>query len=378
MPERLTDTKILALRPKNQRYELRDTVVRGLYIEVGAKGDKVWWIQTSRGQKRERHRIGAFSKDLNSQKARALAESIKVSIRKPSASREVSTVVDLFELYRSSQVGKKRSWRDVQSVWDNWARDRIGHVKLQDLTAHHALDLRDHVAAKSSAIRASKVLNYIRPMFSWATRERRIDANPWVGVAVGETATSRDRVLSETEWQAIWQATYQEPYGDFFRFLMLSAQRKGNVASMRWDEIDGNVWTIPREKFKATRADKARAHEVPLSSALQSILDNRPRLGPYVFGVTGERPLTFGSRQKDRLGELAGVQDWRLHDLRRSAATRMAERKISRFVIERVLGHADIGVTAIYDRANYRDEKRAALEILARLDGRDQHNDGLL
>ena len=134
---------------------------------------------------------------------------------------------------------------------------------------------------------------------------------------------------------------------------------------MRWDEIEGDVWIIPREKFKATRPEKAKSHEVPLSDALSDILSQRPQLGPYVFGVTGQRPLTYGSRQKNRLGDAGNVQDWRLHDIRRTAATRMAERKISRFIIERVLGHSDSGVTATYDRASYRDEKREALAVLA-------------
>lgn len=364
MAERLTDTKIGELKPKDRRYEVRDTVVRGLYIEVGAKGDKVWWVQVSRGKKRERQRIGAFSRELNTLKARTAAESIKFSIRKPSVSREVKTVADLFALYKAAQEPKRRAWRDVQSVWDNWARDRIGHVHLQDLNAHHALELRDFVAGESSEIRASKVLMYIRPMFAWAAKERRMDANPWAGVAVGEIAQPRDRVLSQSEWQAIWDATFEVTHGAFFRFLMLSVQRLDNVASLRWDEIDGDVWTIPREKFKATRADKARAHEVPLSKGLLNILEERPKLGPYVFGVTGQRPLTFGSRQKNRLGALAAVKNWRLHDLRRTAATRMAESKIPRFTIERVLGHADTGVTATYDRASYRDEKRDAVETL--------------
>ena len=196
MAERLTDTKITALKAKSARYEVRDAVVRGLYIEVGAKGDKVWWVQASRGKRRERHRLGAFSKQLNCQAARTQAEGLKSGIRRPSTRQNVNTVGELFELYRTSQIHKKRSWRDVQSVWDNWAQKRIAHINLQDLTAHHALDLRDHVAGKSSPLRASKVLIYIRPMFTWAARERLIDANPLAGVSVGETAMSRDRVLS--------------------------------------------------------------------------------------------------------------------------------------------------------------------------------------
>lgn len=197
-------------------------------------------------------------------------------------------------------------------------------------------------------------------MLTWATGERILDTNPWIGLNATNTIQTRDRVLNSEEWNALWQATFSEAYGDFFRFLMMSAQRLSNVASLRWDEIGNDVWIIPREKFKATRVEKAKAHEVPLSNALKEILNNSARLGPYVFGVTGQRPLTYGSRQKNKIGEKAGIANWRLHDLRRTGATRMAENKVSRFIIERVLGHADLGVTSVYDRASYRDEKREA------------------
>ncbi len=203
-------------------------------------------------------------------------------------------------------------------------------------------------------------------MLSWAADQRIIPVNPWAGLKAGAIAEARDRVLTPSEWQALWEASFTEPYplGPFTRALMLSAQRLSNVASMRWDEIDGDIWTIPKEKFKATRASKAKAHEVPLSKALAESIAEQPNLGPYVFTTLGDRPIVPGSRLKNRLGLVAGFTDWRFHDLRRTAATLMTTGKVSRFFVERVLGHADNSVTAVYDRSSYRDEKREALEVL--------------
>lgn len=366
MAERLNDTKIAALKRKARRYEVRDGIVRGLYVEVGSKGGKVWWLQAARGGKRERIRLGPFP-DIKTADARNQALLVKDEIARPRSSGDVRTVAELFERYKMAREDQRRAWRDVESVWDNWARDRIGHVLVSDVNHHHGLDLRDYVSSKSSASRAAKVLIYLRPMFAWAAKERLIDTNPWVGISTGLAPQTRDRVLSANEWREVWQASFEEPgpFGPFTRVLMLSGQRLSNVAQMRWDEIEDGVWTIPREKFKATRPDKAKAHEVPLSRALTQEIRRIPRTSDFVFNARSHKAIQPGSRQKNRLAERAGVSNWTYHDLRRTAATRMAEGGISRFIIERALGHADQGVTATYDRATYRDEKRNAFEVLA-------------
>ena len=116
------------------------------------------------------------------------------------------------------------------------------------------------------------------------------------------------------------------------------------------------MWIIPREKVKATRTQKAAPHEVPLSRALADLITAQPCLGPYVFTTRGDRPIAPGSRIKARLeadvnAQASELADWRFHDIRRTAATMMAGRGVSRFIIERILGHADSGVTATYDRS---------------------------
>jgi len=173
---------------------------------------------------------------------------------------------------------------------------------------------------------------------------------------------ARDRVLRAEEWRSLWQwgqgALY--PWGPYLRALMLSAQRLSEVAGMRWDELEGDLWVIPGARHKSKRR-----HEVPLSAALVHLLDNLARHDDHVFSVRLGRPAAPGSTVKNRIVRETGVTDWRFHDLRRTGATFMGEGGTQRFIIERVLGHADSSVTAIYDRATYRDEKRAALEVLA-------------
>lgn len=365
MQAKLTETYINNLKHKAERYDVRDTIERGLVLRVGKKfGSKQWHTFVYRGSKRRMVRLGLFP-HLSVRDARMAAIQAKANANAPWTPEHIKTVADLFGEYRTAREPKMRAWRDVQSAWDIWAEELIGHLRLTDISIHHGRELRTHVSKKSSELRGSAVIRYIRPMFGWAVDECLIDENPWAGLKATAIAPPRDRVLTATEWKKVWDATFQDKLGAYFRFLMLSAQRKDNVASMRWDEIEGDLWTIPAEKFKATKREKAKAHEVPLTGELMSILEKQPKLGPFVFGPTGKKQLRLGSREKDRLASKAGVQDWRLHDLRRSAATFMTENKVQRFIVERVLGHADRSVTAVYDRASYRDEKRSALDVLA-------------
>ena len=254
MKIRLNEKNATDFKPKAERYEVRDTIVRGLIFRVGKKGDKVWEVIVSNGPKRKRHRLGMFPA-LSVKEARRVAEEKKQERISIGAGVQEKTVADLFDSYKASKSPIMRAWRDVESVWVNWASDRIGHVRLTDVTFHHGRDLRDYVSGQSSPLRGGAVIRYLRPMFSWAENEGLIPVNPWAGLKAGATSMPRDRILNTEEWRSVWEASFTEdyPFGPFLRTLMLSAQRLDNVASIRWDEIDGDIWTIPREKVKSTK-----------------------------------------------------------------------------------------------------------------------------
>jgi integrase len=169
-----------------------------------------------------------------------------------------------------------------------------------------------------------------------------------------------------------WQATGEDgyPFGMLFRMLLATAQRRDEVSLAEWSEFDleNHLWTIPREKTKGDRV-----HEVPLSPLSVELLDGLPRKGPLLFTTaqTGNRPVSGFSKAKERLSarmeEIAGtpIPPWRLHDLRRTAGTGMAASGVPVSTISRVLNHAEGGVTKIYNRFGYAEEKRLALEAWA-------------
>jgi integrase len=123
------------------------------------------------------------------------------------------------------------------------------------------------------------------------------------------------------------------------------------------------VWTIPKDETKGNRT-----HEVPLSPLAMEVLTTLPRFADnYVFSTTGgAKPISGYSKIKNRADKLVGVEDWRLHDLRRTLGTGLASLGIPVSTISRVLNHKEGGVTKIYNRYGYMSEKRIALETWAR------------
>jgi integrase len=215
---------------------------------------------------------------------------------------------------------------------------------------------------------AHKVREIGKRIASWADDEELIDHNPFLGGKNPVRLTSRDRVLSAAEIAALWRACEQmgPPFGAMIMLLLATLQRRGEVTWMENAELDleRRLWTIP-----AARAKNRKEHFVPLSSLAVEILAGVPLIDErYVFSTRENTRVSGFSKAKRRADELSGVADWRLHDLRRTATTGMAELKVDRRVISKLLNHTPrgvIGVTAIYDRFEYIEERAAAMELWA-------------
>ena len=155
------------------------------------------------------------------------------------------------------------------------------------------------------------------------------------------------------------------PFGPLVKLLILTGQRRDEVARMPWAELDlaERLWRLPRERTKNNRP-----HEIPLSDAAMAVLDSMPRIdGPYVFSTNGEGPASNYAKNKRKFDALlpADMPAWRLHDLRRTVASGMARLGIGLPVIEKVLNHTSgsfAGIVGVYQQHTFADEKRQALE----------------
>jgi integrase len=214
------------------------------------------------------------------------------------------------------------------------------------------------------------VLEVVRSILNWhATRTD--DFNPPFsrGMKRGKKA-SRERILNDDELRLIWKAAESSTsvFGAIVLMCLLTAQRSRKVASMKWSDLDlkSGTWSIPREpRAKETGGD------LVLPDAALAIIEARPRLAsnPYVFAGYGGGPFRgWSSRKRAFDGKLpAGMAQWQLHDLRRTARSLMSRAGVSSEHAERVMGHTIGGVEGTYDRHHYREEKSAALKRLAAL-----------
>lgn len=160
------------------------------------------------------------------------------------------------------------------------------------------------------------------------------------------------------------------PFGPIYRLLLPTGQRLREVAEMTWREIDGDTWTLPEARNK-----NADEHTVPLLPEARAVLADLPRLGRHVFTTTGNSPVSGFTRARERVDKLMveasddPIPAFTIHDLRRTAATGMAGLRFPPHVVEAVQNHRSgtrRGVAGVYNRFDYADEKRAALDAWAR------------
>jgi len=269
--------------------------------------------------------------------------------------------------------------KETRRIFEKHVLPRWRGRDIKSITRRDVLDLLDTIADRRHAGHGEPHLSAVRKLFNWAISRDVVEVSPVARVSKPGAETRRERSLSDDEIRLLWQVLEEVgyPFGPFLRFALVTAQRKGEIASLRWSAIDEalRMWDLPAA---GTKAD--RAHVVPLSPLARAILDEAPRIGELVFTTRGDRQLGGFSKAKSRidrmlieagakqpltvgsLGDPVAVKGWTIHDLRRTAATGMGRLGVSRFILGRVLNHADRSVTGIYDRHEYLAEKRRALE----------------
>ena len=220
-------------------------------------------------------------------------------------------------------------------------------------------------------------------MFSWLKRQRRIESNPCAGVHRPAGPKARDRVLTADEIRWFWRACESvdaplapgapRPFGPLLKVLLLTGQRRNEVAGMTRDELsdDGATWNIP-----GSRTKNGRAHVVPLPPLVRELIASvRAKPGNLVFTTTGTTPVSGWSRMKGRLDAAmlaaareegrAVIPPWTLHDLRRTFVTGMVELRVPPHVVEVTVNHIGgtrSGVAGTYNRSELMDERKEALE----------------
>lgn len=360
--------------------------VPGLYLRVRAAGSRTFVIQWSQGNTQRRSTIGKVGV-LSLDEARKRARKLLVGIDEgsdPIAAKARAKVSDklLFEAVAKEYLEARKSDMKASSL-DQCRRhlqiyfkpfNRVAITKID--RALVAAELRT-IAKARGAVPADRARSTLSAFYGWCIGEGYANDNPVIGTNKASAGISRDRVLTDAELVAVWNATKDNDYGRIVRLLMLTGQRREEISGLRWSELSDGVICLPKERTK-----NSRPHDVPLSEMASSVIAKITPIEDrdFMFG-SGERGFSGYSRAKEALDKAANLEtDWTLHDLRRTMATRMADLGVQPHIIEAVLNHVSghkAGVAGVYNRSTYAAEKRAALDlwgghvamILARAEG---------
>ena len=419
MAKTITAAAVKNYRPGEGRREIPDGGCSGLYLVIQASGHRSWAMRFRRpngkpakltlgpvdlsGQEAESEPV--LDSPLTLASARRLAAEIHrqramgrdvvadydASRRRQKSQHEsrakstyASAAKDFIEQYASK---KTRRWRETArllglaypptggepirikgGLCERWNDKPIAEIDGHDI--HSLIDETRRSGAPGlerrsdgpTEARARVMLSCLSKMFSWLVQHRRVSQNPCKDVHRPEASAARDRVLTDAEIVKFWRATDAErkELSALLKLLLLTGCRLNEVAGMTRAELsdDGATWNIP-----GSRTKNKRPHVVPLAPLARKMVGTGSE--GFVFTTTGRSPVSGWSKIKRRLDAAMKIPPWRLHDLRRTAATGMAEIGIAPHIVEAALNHisgAKAGVAGTYNRAAYAEEKRSALE----------------
>ena len=395
----LTDLTLRKTAAAGARHEIWDTKTDGFGVRISDTGRKVFFlVYRHRGLKR-RLSLGVYGQvSLSEARDRAMEALIKLgkgidpaeelNERKLQSNSPVeaeaerptfgSAVADFLRLYahqnnKASTINEKR-WLLQNTLGNEWADRAVADITRRDVVA-----ILDRYVEKGKVSGANHILTSAKTFFGWCLERELITANPCAGLRKPGRLAVRERVLGrlkpeagpeEDELSLVWKAakSIDYPYGTIVLLLISTAQRRNEVAGLRWSEVDWDkrLWRLPKERTK-----NGLDHTLPLSDLCIDILKAVPRINnTFVFPARGNEEAAFSgfSKCKAQLDQVSGVIGWTLHDLRRTAATRMAKLGVAPHVIEKVLNHVSgtfAGVAGIYNQHDYEREMRQALELWA-------------
>jgi len=369
----LTDRQVAAIKPTTTRVEYVDEKVPGLALRVTPNGAKSWTVRYRHRGRLRRLTLGSASV-IPLVKAREHVRDLLHEASKGAdpatekqAGRKAETIGDLAALYIEKWAKlRKRSWKADDNLLRNKVLPTWQHRAIADITRQDVRGMVEDVAEAGAPIVANRVAALLSKMFAFALDRDLVQASPAVRIPRPGQEHARDRVLTEDELRSLWQefGALDKPMAAFYKLRLLTAQRGGEVTSMRWQDLDlSNAWwTIPAGVSK-----NRLAHRVPLSPTVVTLIETlkTAAMDPVFVLGAASRTKGAGARGKRQQSEAAAtftVPDFRGHDLRRTAASMMASGGIPRLTISKILNHVERSITAVYDRHSYDAEKRAALD----------------
>jgi integrase len=409
---KLTDETVKEARcPDGQKDKLFfDEVLPGFGLRVTKGGSRIFILQYNVGKKKRRTTLGIWGAELTTTKARRKAETLRGQVRDrrdPVAERRAAQAETLLAEAQAQAAAAAAAYT-VETLISEWTAHHLSArsasyrkrvpVELRgalkpwltapagDFGRTDAVRVLDSVKTLHGPVAANRLRAEARSCWSWAVKRGALAVNPWEATPRPlARETPRERVLTDAEVGAVYNAagSVNDPWGVLVRLLILTGQRRGEVAGMRWSELEleaGN-WALPGERTK-----NHQPHTVPLTAEAVALLRTVKRRKGSELVFEGPRQTSFSGfgKLKDALDAALIKADqvlspWTMHDLRRTLATGLQRLGVRLEVTEAVLNHVSgsrSGIVGVYQRHGWEREKVEALKawtenVVRAADGRD-------
>ena len=401
--KKLTHRFVKGLQPPEKPIEYYDENESGLILRLSKAGSKTFAYRYRFSGEARRFTIGMFP-EVSLSDARAKIRELKVKINDgidPQAEKKKRkykpkelTFKELAEIFSKqhlptlAETTRKEYQRHINS--ELLRKHKWGDLYVSEMTDQHVREVLNHKAFKEDAFTmANRIRSTISKIFEFGLKNVgiKLQSNPVANTPIFEQGENvRDRIYNEDEIKELWEYwdTTPEPIRTYYKVLLLTGQRRTETMTMKWAHIERNmackrieisedgrpvpkafladIWTIPKENTKSHRT-----HEIPLSAMVMDLLDKLKTVtgeNEYVFQsprIEGQ-PLNSVKSTTEKIQEDTSISDFRLHDLRRTVATKLEESLVDQIVIEKILNHQAEGVTGKhYQWYNYTDKKKEAL-----------------
>jgi integrase len=365
----ITDSAAKRLKaPAKGQVDYFDSSFPGLSLRVSCGGRKAWTYHYRIGGKLKRLTIDSYpalSVSAAHDAWRKARDEVR-SGRDPGerVERGATDIESVFEEWLKRDQADNRSRHVVEYRLRKYALPKWKGRQITDIKRRDALDVIDAIADRGTIVLARRVHGHLHRLFAWSVGRGIIDFNPLANVDRPGSETRRERVLTDEELVKVWKGadSLRHPYAGIFKLLILTGARRDEIGRLRWSEIvNGNI------ELEGIRTKTGKAHVIPLSTPAREVIEQLPHMvgSPYVFTFGGTAPVNGWTRVKGLLDAASKVSGWVIHDLRRTAATGLQRLGTPLQVTEAVLGHvagSRGGIVGVYQRHDYADEKRAALE----------------
>ncbi|MFP3120188.1 tyrosine-type recombinase/integrase [Rickettsia sp. R2] len=342
--------------PQVKRDVYKDSKEKGLLLIISYGGSKIFYLGTVLSKKYHRIKIGVFP-DLSIHDARAKASELKGEIakgynpveEKAKLSKEL-TFKELYDKYLNeySKINNKR-WKDYAASVDRYAK----HLYNRKISSIQKADIQElfNNLTKTGKYGANRFIEILRPVFSKAIEWELLTINPVIGIKKHKEQ-SRDRYLTREEIPRFFTAIAGEQnqvMKDFFLIALYTSVRKDNILTMKWEQV-----SFTDKQLYLPETKNGDPHRLPLLNQAVEILQARKEqsISEWVFPseTSSSGHLQEPKKAWKRICKKAGIENLRIHDLRRTIPSWMAMTGANQYVIGQLLNHRDPRSTAVYTR----------------------------